>query len=104
LLNSREKRNDGQRAGERRCGTEWEVTKLGIRSTVVQERRYSMAKLFLWFILLVLCWPLALAALILYPLVWLLLLPFRLAGVAVKGALGLIEAIILLPTSIFRRL
>ncbi len=63
-----------------------------------------MAKFFLWLILLFLCWPFALVALILYPLVWLLLLPFRLAGVAFKGALGLIEAVILLPANIIRRL
>lgn len=63
-----------------------------------------MGKFLLWLILLFLCWPLALAALILYPLVWLFLLPFRLAGVAVKGVLGLIEAIILLPGSIIRHL
>ena len=62
-----------------------------------------MTKFLLWVILLFLCWPLALAALILYPLVWVFLLPFRLAGVAVKGALGFIEAIILLPASILRR-
>jgi hypothetical protein len=62
-----------------------------------------MAKFLLWLILFFLCWPLALAALILYPLVWLFLLPFRLAGVAVKGVLGLVEAIILLPVTIFRR-
>jgi hypothetical protein len=63
-----------------------------------------MTKFLLWLILLFLCWPLALAALILYPLVWLFLLPFRLAGVAVKGALGFIEAIILFPANILRRL
>ncbi|MDP2884164.1 MAG: hypothetical protein Q8P51_03990 [Ignavibacteria bacterium] len=62
-----------------------------------------MTKFLLWLILLFLCWPLALAALILYPLVWLFLMPFRLAGVAVKGVLGLIEAIILLPANILRR-
>jgi len=63
-----------------------------------------MTKFLLWLILLFLCWPLALAALILYPLVWLFLLPFRLAGVAVKGTFGLIEAIIMLPANILRRL
>ena len=47
-----------------------------------------MIKFLLWCILLVLCWPLALAALVLYPLVWLLLLPFRLLGIAVDGVLG----------------
>ena len=56
-----------------------------------------MVKLLLWLILLVLCWPLALLALILYPLVWLLLLPFKLLGVAVDGVLELVKAIILLP-------
>ena len=56
-----------------------------------------MIKLLLWLILLVLCWPLALLALILYPLVWLLLLPFRLVGVAVDGVFQLLRAVILLP-------
>ena len=56
-----------------------------------------MTKLLLWLILLVLCWPLALLALLLYPLVWLLLLPFRLVGVAVEGVFGLLRGIILLP-------
>jgi hypothetical protein len=56
-----------------------------------------MAKFLLWCILLVLCWPLALLALILYPIVWLLLLPFRLIGIAVEGVLELIRAVIFLP-------
>jgi hypothetical protein len=51
----------------------------------------------LWVLLLVLCWPLALLALVLYPIVWLLLLPFRLVGIAVDGVLGLVKAILLLP-------
>ncbi|HWY69399.1 MAG TPA: hypothetical protein VNX88_12075 [Terriglobales bacterium] len=51
----------------------------------------------LWCILLVLCWPLALLALLLYPLVWLLLLPFRIVGVAVDGVLKLLWAIVTLP-------
>lgn len=51
----------------------------------------------LWLILLVICWPLALLALILYPLVWLLLLPFRLLGFAVEGAFGFVKALFLLP-------
>jgi len=54
-------------------------------------------KFLLWCILLVLCWPLALVALVLYPLVWLLLLPFRLVGIAVGGVLELVSAIIFLP-------
>jgi hypothetical protein len=61
-----------------------------------------MAKFLLWCILLVLCWPLALAALILYPLVWLLLLPFRVVGIAVGGALELVSAIIMLPVRLVR--
>ena len=56
-----------------------------------------MVKFLLWIILLVLCWPLALLALILYPVVWLLLLPFRILGIAVEGVLELLRAIILLP-------
>lgn len=56
-----------------------------------------MTKFLLWCILLVLCWPLALLALVLYPFVWLLLLPFRIVGIAVTGVLELLRAIILLP-------
>ncbi len=56
-----------------------------------------MVKLLLWMILLVLCWPLALLALVLYPIVWLLLLPFKLLGIAVTGVLELLRAIIMLP-------
>jgi len=59
-----------------------------------------MAKLLLWLILLVLCWPLAVLALVLYPFVWLLLLPFRLLGIAVEGVLGLVRAIIRLPARV----
>ena len=61
-----------------------------------------MGKILLWCILLVLCWPVALLALILYPLVWLLLLPFRLLGVAVTGILELVRGIILLPARLLR--
>jgi hypothetical protein len=61
-----------------------------------------MVKFFLWCILLVLCWPLALLALVLYPLVWLLLLPFRLVGIAVEGVLELVSAIIFLPVRLVR--
>ena len=56
-----------------------------------------MVTFLLWLILLVVCWPLALLALVLYPLVWLLLLPFRLLGFAVEGAFGLVKALFLLP-------
>jgi hypothetical protein len=61
-----------------------------------------MVKFFLWCILLVLCWPLALLALVLYPLLWLLLLPFRLVGIAVGGVFELLAAIITLPARILR--
>ena len=61
-----------------------------------------MMKFLLWCILFVLCWPLALVALVLYPLVWLLLLPFRLVGIAVDGVLDLVSAIILLPARVIR--
>jgi hypothetical protein len=56
----------------------------------------------LWCILLVMCWPLALLALALYPLVWLVLLPFRIVGFAVGGALELVKAIIFLPARVLR--
>ena len=59
-----------------------------------------MAKFLLWLILLVLCWPLALLALLLYPVVWLLLLPFKLLGIAVGGILALVKALIFLPARI----
>jgi hypothetical protein len=61
-----------------------------------------MVKFFLWCILLVLCWPLALLALVLYPLVWLLLLPFRIVGIAVGGVFELLVAIITLPVRLLR--
>ena len=61
-----------------------------------------MVKFLLWCILFVLCWPLALVALVLYPVVWLLLLPFRIVGIAVGGALELVSAIILLPVRVLR--
>jgi len=61
-------------------------------------------KFLLWCILLVLCWPIALAALVVYPIVWLVLLPFRLVGFAVGGALSLVWAIITLPARLLRAL
>jgi len=59
-----------------------------------------MAKFFLWLILLVLCWPLAILALVLYPIVWLLLIPFRLLGIAVDAVLQLVKSILLLPARV----
>ena len=63
-----------------------------------------MVKFLLWCVLFVLCWPLALLALVLYPIVWLLLLPFRILGVAVGGVLALISSIIMLPARLLRKL
>jgi hypothetical protein len=56
----------------------------------------------LWCLLLVLCWPIAILALILYPIVWLLLLPFRLVGIAVEGVLELFRAMVTLPARVVR--
>ncbi len=56
-----------------------------------------MLKLLLWCLLFVLCWPLALVALLLYPVVWLLLLPFRIVGLAVEGVLEIVWAVVTLP-------
>jgi hypothetical protein len=61
-----------------------------------------MVKFLLWCVLFVFCWPLALLALVLYPLVWLLLLPFRLVGIAVGGALELVGAVVMLPARMLR--
>ena len=57
----------------------------------------------LWLVLLFFCWPLALLALILYPFIWLLLLPFRIVGIAVEGVFDLLKAIILLPSRLLSR-
>lgn len=61
-----------------------------------------MVKFLLWCILLMFCWPLALLALVLYPIMWLLLLPFRLVGIAVDGVLELVGSIIRLPARMIR--
>jgi hypothetical protein len=61
-----------------------------------------MAGFFLWCILLVVCWPMALLALVLYPLVWVLLLPFRIVGITVHGVFELLRALLFLPARILR--
>jgi hypothetical protein len=61
-----------------------------------------MTKFLLWLILLVFCWPLALIALLLYPIVWLLLIPFRLIGITVDAVFQLFKAIITLPARVLR--
>jgi hypothetical protein len=59
-------------------------------------------KILLWLILFVICWPLAVLALILYPLIWLFLLPFRLVGIAVTSVFELLRAILLLPSRLLK--
>jgi hypothetical protein len=61
-----------------------------------------MAAFLLWCVLFVLCWPVALLALVLYPIVWLLLLPFRIVGIAVGGVLSFISALFMLPVRLLR--
>ena len=61
-----------------------------------------MAGFFLWCILFVICWPLALLALVAYPFVWLLSLPFRIIGITLHGVFGLLSAILLLPARLLR--
>ena len=56
----------------------------------------------IWCVLLIVCWPLALLALIAYPIIWILLLPFRIVGIAVHGVLSLVTAVILLPARVLR--
>ena len=59
-----------------------------------------MIKFLLWCLLLVVCWPLALLALVAYPLIWILLLPFRIVGIAVEGVLGILRGIFMLPARV----
>jgi hypothetical protein len=71
-------------------------------SSALIEGRGAVAKFLLWLILLVLCWPLALLALVLYPIVWLVLVPLRLLGIAVGGVLAFVKAVIFLPARLVR--
>lgn len=64
----------------------------------------DMLTFLLWVLLLIICWPIAIIALILYPIVWLLLLPFRIVGIAVGGVLSLIWALFTLPARLVRRI
>ena len=57
-------------------------------------------KVLLWLLLLVICWPVAVLALVLYPIVWLLLLPFRIVGIAVEGVLAFLKALFFLPARV----
>jgi len=75
---------------------------LGSRERTLEQVLAIMLTFVLWCVLFVLCWPLALAALVLYPLVWLVLLPFRIVGIAVEGVLDLVWAIVTLPARLLR--
>jgi len=66
----------------------------------MDRRGGTAVKFLLWLILLVLCWPIALLAIVLYPLAWLLLLPFRILGIAVDGVLALIKSVVMLPARV----
>jgi hypothetical protein len=91
-------------------GNTAELCSLGLRRTVLNSvnaiigsrGHKAMVKFLLFCILLVMCWPLALLALVLYPFVWLVLLPFRVVGIAVGGVLELVKSIILLPARVLR--
>ena len=61
-----------------------------------------MTKFLVWLLLLIVCWPAAVLAVVLYPIVWLLLLPFRLVGIAVDGVFGLLRGLLLLPGRVLR--
>ncbi len=61
---------------------------------------FSVVTFLFWCLLFVVCWPLALLAIVLYPIVWLLLLPFRLLGIAVDGVLALVRAVVMLPARV----
>lgn len=78
---------------------------IGVELPARRSRTYlqeipAMLTFLLWLLLLLVCWPLALLAVIAYPFVWLLLLPFRLLGIAVEGALELVKAVIFLPARV----
>jgi hypothetical protein len=75
-----------------------------VNASVVSGRRGPVLTFLLWCILFVLCWPLALLALILYPLIWLFLLPFRLVGIAVGGVFELLWVLVTLPVRILKKL
>ncbi len=76
----------------------------GRRIAAAEIRANNMLTLLLWILLLLVCWPLALLALVLYPFVWLILLPFRILGFAVGGVLQLVAALFSLPARILRAL
>ena len=70
----------------------------------MDQRRNDVLKFLLWLILLVICWPIAILALLLYPFIWLLLLPFRLVGITLGAGLELFKAIITFPARVVNRI
>jgi hypothetical protein len=86
-------------AGGRIC---LKITEPDRFSTRMSNSKRHMITFILWCLLFVFSWPLAIMALLCYPIVWLLLIPFRLLGIAVHGVLGLVAAIILLPMRVVR--
>jgi hypothetical protein len=70
----------------------------------MDQRRNDVLKFLLWLILLVICWPIAILALLLYPFIWLLLLPFRLIGITLGAGLELFKAIITFPARVLNRI
>jgi hypothetical protein len=62
----------------------------------------AVLKLLLWLLLLAISWPLALLVLVLWPIIWVLLLPFRLLGIAIEGVFALLRAILFLPSRLLR--
>jgi len=79
------------------CG--WNFSRLAY---VISIQEVNMAAFFLWCILFILCWPLALLAIVLFPIVWLITLPFRILGIAVHGVFALLAALFLLPARVLR--
>lgn len=79
-----------------------EIPRENVGCEEIPRIEVAMVAFLLWCVLFVLCWPLALLALVLYPIVWLLLLPFRIAGIAVGGVLELISALFMLPVRLLR--
>jgi hypothetical protein len=77
-------------------------TRIAHTFLVSAARSLAMLTFILWLLLLVFCWPLALLALLLYPLIWLILLPFRLIGIAVEGVFSFLHALIMLPARVLR--
>ncbi len=84
------------------CASERCATLIRSRATLEHGILNAMLTFLLWLLLLVVCWPLALLAIVLYPLVWLILLPFRLLGMAVGGVLELLRSIVMLPARLLR--